>query len=52
MFINYDKEGKLGPVFHTAFDDPNSPKDAPERESFEVRALACYNNKNELRKYN
>ena len=42
MFVNYDKKGKLGPIFHTSFEDPNSPRDAPERESIEVRAIACF----------
>jgi hypothetical protein len=27
---------------HAAFDDPNSPPDAPERESIEIRALVIY----------
>lgn len=29
-------------VFHTAFDDPNAPKDAPPRASIECRAIAIY----------
>jgi hypothetical protein len=38
----YDSDetvGRYGRVPHTAFDDPRTPKDAPGRESIEVRAL-------------
>jgi hypothetical protein len=31
--------GANGRVPHTAFEDPRTPKDAPGRESIEVRAL-------------
>ena len=39
----YDKQ-KDGPrfVFHTAFDLPDTPPDAPPRRSIEVRAIAFY----------
>ena len=43
MFKVYEKT-KDGPrfTFHTAFDDPTTPKDAPDRESIEVRTIACF----------
>ena len=43
VFKVYDKK-EDGPrfVFHTAFDDPDSPPDAPPRRSIEVRAIAFY----------
>ena len=43
VFKVYDKKAD-GPrfVFHTAFDDPSSPADAPPRKSIEVRAVAFY----------
>ena len=43
VFKVYDKKAD-GPrfVFHTAFDDPDSPPDAPPRRSIEVRAIAFY----------
>lgn len=43
LFHVYDKK-QDGPrfVFHTAFDDPTTPEDAPDRESIEVRAIVCY----------
>jgi len=43
VFKVYDKK-EDGPrfVFHTAFDDPSSPPDAPPRKSIEVRAIAFY----------
>ena len=39
----YDKH-EDGPrfVFHTAFEDPSSPPDAPPRQSIEVRAIAFF----------
>ena len=39
----FDKKAD-GPrfVFHTAFDDPATPCDAPPRKSIEVRAIAFY----------
>ena len=39
----FDKKAD-GPrfVFHTAFDDPATPGDAPPRKSIEVRAIAFY----------
>merc|ERR1712159_325631 len=43
VFKVYDKK-EDGPrfVFHTAFDDPSSPADAPPRKSIEVRAIAFF----------
>lgn len=43
VFKVYDKK-EDGPrfVFHTAFEDPSSPPDAPPRRSIEVRAIAFY----------
>ena len=43
IFKVYDKH-EDGPrfVFHTAFDDPQCPPDAPPRESIEVRAIAFF----------
>jgi hypothetical protein len=29
-------------TFHSAFDDPNTPANAPDRESIEVRAVVCF----------
>ncbi len=29
-------------VFHTAFDDPDTPADAPPRRSIEIRAIAFF----------
>ena len=44
MFKVYDKEEGRGPrfVFHTAFDDPASPRDPPPRKSIEARAIVFY----------
>lgn len=45
MFFVYDK--KLdGPrfVFHTAFEDPTTPANAPDRFSIECRCIACFEN--------
>lgn len=43
MFYVYNKEPE-GPrfTFHTAFEDPHTPSDAPDRESIEVRTIACF----------
>ena len=43
MFKVYEKT-QDGPrfTFHTAFDDPTTPIDAPDRESIEVRTIACF----------
>jgi len=43
IFKVYDKLPD-GPrfVFHTAFDDPTTPKDAPPRQSIEARAIAIW----------
>jgi len=43
LFKVYDKH-EDGPrfVFHTAFEDPSSPPDAPPRQSIEVRAIAFF----------
>jgi hypothetical protein len=43
LFKVYDKKAD-GPrfVFHTAFDEPGTPADAPARRSIEVRAIAFF----------
>jgi hypothetical protein len=43
IFKVFDKK-KDGPrfVFHTAFEDPSTPADAPPRKSIEARAIVCY----------
>jgi len=43
VFKVYDKQ-EDGPrfVFHTAFEDPSTPPDAPPRKSIEVRAIAFF----------
>ena len=43
VFKVYDKK-EDGPrfVFHTAFDEPGTPSDAPPRKSIEVRAIAFF----------
>lgn len=48
LFKVYDKE-ESGPrfTFHTAFDDPSTPADAPPRESVEVRTIAFFEGKAE-----
>ena len=48
MFKVYEKT-KEGPrfTFHTAFDDPTTPKDAPDRESIEIRTIACFDEEEE-----
>lgn len=43
LFYVYDKnEENPGEVFHTAFDDPKTPANAPDRESIECRAILCF----------
>ncbi len=44
VFKCYDSltDGRSRFTAHAAFDDPNSPPDAPERESIESRALAFF----------
>jgi hypothetical protein len=44
VFKCYDSltDGRSRFTAHTAFDDPNSPPDAPERVSIESRALAFF----------
>jgi len=44
VFKVFDKKVD-GPrfVFHTAFDDPSSPPDAPPRQSIEIRTIAFFN---------
>jgi len=43
VFKVYDKRSDVPRfVFHTAFDDPTTPSDAPPRRSVEVRAIAVY----------
>lgn len=45
VFKVYDRKEELGTprfVFHTAFDDPTSPPDAPNRMSIETRAIAIF----------
>ena len=46
FFKQYDSDPKARSrfCFHTAFDDPTVPRDAPLRQSIEVRALALFNN--------
>eukprot|EP00747_Dinoflagellata_sp_TGD_P181270 gnl/TRDRNA2_/TRDRNA2_35054_c0_seq1.p1 gnl/TRDRNA2_/TRDRNA2_35054_c0~~gnl/TRDRNA2_/TRDRNA2_35054_c0_seq1.p1 ORF type:complete len:296 (+),score=39.75 gnl/TRDRNA2_/TRDRNA2_35054_c0_seq1:144-1031(+) len=43
IFKVYDKK-EDGPrfVFHSAFDDPSTPADAPPRKSIEIRAIAFF----------
>lgn len=43
LFSVYDKK-ETGPrfVFHTAFEDPTTPDNAPDRESIECRAIVCF----------
>ena len=43
VFKVYDKK-EDGPrfVFHTAFDDPLTPENAPPRRSIEVRTIAFF----------
>ena len=44
VFKTFDssKDGRARWTAHTAFDDPNSPPDAPPRESIEIRTLAFF----------
>jgi hypothetical protein len=44
VFKTFDSErdGRARWTAHSAFDDPNSPKDAPPRESIEMRTLAFF----------
>lgn len=44
VFKTYDseKDGRARWTAHAAFDDPNSPPDAPPRESIEIRTLAFF----------
>jgi hypothetical protein len=44
VFKCYDsmKDGRSRWSAHAAFDDPNSPPDAPARESIEIRTLAFF----------
>ena len=45
IFKQYDSNPKARAryCFHTAFNDPSIPKDAPTRQSIEVRAVALFN---------
>ena len=45
VFKVYDSEinGRARFTPHTSFDDPNTPADAPARQSIEVRAFAFFN---------
>merc|ERR1711907_137048 len=49
VFKVYDKK-EDGPrfVFHTAFDDPRTPADAPARNSIECRTIAFFDNKDDF----
>jgi hypothetical protein len=44
VFKVYDslKDGRARWTAHTAFEDPHTPKDAPPRESIEIRTLAFF----------
>jgi hypothetical protein len=44
VFKTFDssRDGRARWTAHTAFDDPNSPPDAPPRESIEMRTLAFF----------
>mmetsp|Transcript_19526 Transcript_19526/g.45418 ORF Transcript_19526/g.45418 Transcript_19526/m.45418 type:complete len:288 (+) Transcript_19526:87-950(+) len=44
LFKVYEKDdgGAFRSVFHTAFDDPTTPDDAPIRRSIECRTIACF----------
>lgn len=52
IFKVYEKT-KDGPrfTFHTAFDDPTTPADAPDRESIEVRTIACFDDEQKKAKF-
>merc|ERR1719263_106705 len=45
IFKQYDSDAKVPAryCFHTAFNDPNMPENAPARQSIEVRAIALFN---------
>merc|ERR1711998_715677 len=45
IFKQYDSDpnARVRYCFHTAFNDPNAPADAPARQSIEVRAVALFN---------
>lgn len=45
IFKQYDSDPRARAryCFHTAFNDPTVPKDAPARQSIEVRAVALFN---------
>ena len=45
VFKQYDSDPRARAryCFHTAFNDPAIPKDAPSRQSIEVRAVALFN---------
>ena len=45
LFKQFDSDPKARAryCFHTAFNDPTIPKDAPARQSIEVRAVALFN---------
>ena len=44
VFKVYDseKDGRARFTAHTAFEDPNTPDGAPERESIEMRTIAFF----------
>ncbi|CAE7505972.1 aclN [Symbiodinium natans] len=43
LFKVFEKEPcRTQSVFHTAFDDPTTPVDAPTRRSIECRTIACF----------
>mmetsp|Transcript_4712 Transcript_4712/g.8077 ORF Transcript_4712/g.8077 Transcript_4712/m.8077 type:complete len:325 (+) Transcript_4712:69-1043(+) len=50
VFKVYDKK-EDGPrfVFHTAFDDPSTPPDAPPRRSIEARTIAFFKEEDDFR---
>jgi len=50
IFKCYDKK-EDGPrfVFHTAFDDPSTPPDAPPRRSIETRTIAFFKEEDDFR---
>lgn len=45
IFKQYDSDPRARGryCFHTAFNDPTIPKDAPARQSIEVRAIVLFN---------
>ena len=52
IFKVYEKTEE-GPrlTFHTAFDDPTTPADAPDRESIEVCSIVCFDDENKKAKF-